>query len=535
MTHSRDADMKETRRADAPISGNLRPQTTLRLMGHPHVDVEYRSYRTDGKATNHPPKKAPHNAYNNNNNKNKMSHNLRSAVLMLLLSGKSWIFGDESDTITEVFGLTEKMFDEPNKHLTEPQRESLCAMIEAIGKRKTGEERYKIIEGKSEGGWSAGREALKTWFDKEKVSNKMGQRIDEALKTCGVSPMQLIAEGLDEGEEFPILLDAERAKEDILLAILGDHALERGARGDFRDAATSINHHAWERQRKRFRRAKDSLPGKKLSAHVAVKEIEDADVVTAKMLRDATKHVKALSLAVGWFPKEQEIVNEYEEFLKEVVVVAVAKARKVPKEKVTVNTENTPSRKRGAQRARKIKTASLVAAGDVEEIWALYVQLFETEPGELDAPELQEDNEVSGRDAWNDTSDDLGVDGWREMDNDKLNHLLQFPGGKPALFTEFRSKMGLCAWDEGSSSKFVKDNEDMEPLTLLWHQRVGVAAIVDKIWSASKTEAEVPGILVADEVGVGKTALTMGFIAFVIDAFWVQEVAAGRGRPDGVT
>lgn len=191
--------------------------------------------------------------------------------------------------------------------------------------------------------------------------------------------------------------------------------------------------------------------------------------------------------------------------------------------------------KRGPQRARKVKTDSLVAAGDVEEIWALYVQLFETEPGSLEAPQDEEDIENSGRAAWLADSEDLDMDGWREMDNDKLNHLLQFPGGKPALFAEYQSKTGLCVWDEASASKFVQDNEDMEPLALLWHQRVGVAAMVDKIWSAKKSDEEVPGILIADEVGIGKTALTMGFIAFLIDAFWVQEVKASRGRPEGVT
>jgi hypothetical protein len=75
-----------------------------------------------------------------------------------------------------------------------------------------------------------------------------------------------------------------------------------------------------------------------------VAEIEDADEVTAAQLRQATKAVKTLSMAVGWFPDQQEKVAEYEEFLKEVVVVAVAKARTVPKEKVTVKTDTTPGR-----------------------------------------------------------------------------------------------------------------------------------------------------------------------------------------------
>jgi hypothetical protein len=190
----------------------------------------------------------------------------------------------------------------------------------------------------------------------------MGQRIDAVYNSLGVAPMQLINEGLEPGEEFPSILDSERAKEDVLLAVAGDHALERVPRGDFRDAITGINHHAWERHRKRFGRARDGLPIKKLAAQTAVKGewlcetqmrchslvllavIEDAHEVTAQQLREATRAVKALSQTVAWFPAEQDKVGEYEEFLKEVVVVAVAKVRKVAKEKVTVKTDNTPGR-----------------------------------------------------------------------------------------------------------------------------------------------------------------------------------------------
>lgn len=82
-------------------------------------------------------------------------------------------------------------------------------------------------------------------------------------------------------------------------------------------------------------------------------------------------------------------------------------------------------------------------------------------------------------------------------------------------------------WDEESLAKFVEDNQDIEPLSLLWHQCVGVAKILDEIWSVTKTNVEVPRILIADKVGVGKIAFIIDFITFVINAFWVQEVAAG--------
>lgn len=75
-------------------------------------------------------------------------------------------------------------------------------------------------------------------------------------------------------------------------------------------------------------------------------EIEDTKDVTKKMLRDATKAVKAYRDAVAWFPAEEEKANglaEHEEFLKQVVVTAVAQAKKRPKEKIAAESPNSPA------------------------------------------------------------------------------------------------------------------------------------------------------------------------------------------------
>ncbi|KAG2360936.1 hypothetical protein BDR07DRAFT_1377635 [Suillus spraguei] len=374
-----------------------------------------------------------------------MSHNLQSAVLCSSIPARTgsstmiWDSGRVVWTDTEII------------------RASILAMVEAIDKRTTSEACYKVLEGKSEGGWSAGRTALKKWFTKQKITRGLRDRIDEVYTNLGVSPMQLIKEGLEEGEIFPNINESDRAKEDVMIAVAGDHALERTPRGQFRDAINSINHHAWERHRKRFRRAEKALPIKQLAATTAVK------AASGHQGCQDPQH------GSGLFPEQQDKVAEYEEFLKEVVVVAVAKARKVPKEKVTVETDNTPGRKRGAQRARKVKTASLVAAGDVEEIWALYVQLFETEPGQLEAVQDEDDIENSGKAAWLEASEDLGVDGWREMDNEKLNHLLQFPGGKPALFCRVSFENRKSQLVEGDPMGDVDHQHDeSSPCTDTW-------------------------------------------------------------------
>jgi hypothetical protein len=73
----------------------------------------------------------------------------------------------------------------------------------------------------------------------------------------------------------------------------------------------------------------------------------------------------------------------------------------------------------------------------MEEIWALYVQLFESEPGQLETMQDKEDLENSSKAAWLEQSEDLSVIDWQEMDNDKLNHLLQFLGNKPTLLLSF--------------------------------------------------------------------------------------------------
>ncbi|KAG0693279.1 hypothetical protein DFH29DRAFT_1007453, partial [Suillus ampliporus] len=312
-----------------------------------------------------------------------MSKKLQSAVICCLLASKAWIFEDEeSGILKDIYGLSRKMFDEPQEHLTEKQRESLCTMLKAADAAPNLTARYEILDGRRMTSHGGGRDALNTWFTKQKVSAKMARRIDDAWDAVDVSPIDLIHAGLGSGEEFPNIHNSEGAKEDIMMAIFGDNALAQNPRTDFRDPFAAILHHSWERHRKRYNRAKKSLAPKRADAAAQIKALEQAPEVDGKMLRDATKAVKAYRDAVAWFPKEEERpdgVAEQEEFLKTVVVTAVAKARKLPKEKVAEKSENTPARKRGAARGNKLKPVSLAAAGDVEEIWSLYVQLFEVD------------------------------------------------------------------------------------------------------------------------------------------------------------
>lgn len=174
-----------------------------------------------------------------------------------------------------------------------------------------------------------------------------------------------------------------------------------------------------------------------------------------------------------------------------------------------------------------MKGVALAAAGDIEEIWATYIQLFGLHTAAGSELRSVLNSDVGAQEAWSALAD-LGVEKFAQHSEEVLTGLLNFPDARPALFAMFRSTSGLCAWDADSAKLFVSGNPDMKPLRLLWHQLVGVASIVDKTFTAAPTVGGLPGVLIADAVGVGKTALTMGVVAFLIDAFYVQEAVAGR-------
>lgn len=175
----------------------------------------------------------------------------------------------------------------------------------------------------------------------------------------------------------------------------------------------------------------------------------------------------------------------------------------------------------------RVQRIVAAAAGDLEEIWATYVQLFGLKTARNEELQSVLNSEEGAQDAWMEFAD-LGVGKFVQYSEETLSTLLDFPNGSPTLFAGFRSSSGLCAWNANDAKQFHSGNPDMKPLRLLWHQLVGVASIVDKVFVAEPIKVEPPGVLVADAVGVGKTALTLGLIAFIIDAFYVQEAVAGR-------
>ena len=142
----------------------------------------------------------------------------------------------------------------------------------------------------------------------------------------------------------------------------------------------------------------------------------------------------------------------------------------------------------------------------------LYQDLLDA-PAE-DSPPLQLERHIDINFVSLDESGSLGVGPEMSMTPDQLADDLGFKDGLPFLFINYRHKTGLVAWDNADVFNNLSD-PDIIPLRLHWHQLAGIHAIIRQSFSAERGTIAKPGLLVADDVGLGKTGIAIAMMAFL--------------------
>lgn len=120
--------------------------------------------------------------------------------------------------------------------------------------------------------------------------------------------------------------------------------------------------------------------------------------------------------------------------------------------------------------------------------------------------------------------EDLGVEGEAQMSLHSLNKALDFLNGLPFIFNKHRHIHGLNAWDDADhfdTSSTVYNEKNLVPNALHWHQLSGIHAVLRKLFTETSSPDNPLGILLADEVGLGKTALAISIIAFFSHVHWL--------------
>jgi TATA-binding protein-associated factor len=165
----------------------------------------------------------------------------------------------------------------------------------------------------------------------------------------------------------------------------------------------------------------------------------------------------------------------------------------------------------------------LATAEDVSNVLNLYHEYFNQEDEEEDEPPISD--VLPTQKLLNDSGGDLGMEVEASMSSVSLALSLGFKTGRPPLFNTFRDRSGITPWDD--PSLFVIPESDPLPSNLsklfpLWHQLAGGHSMVRSVFTPDKTALDTIGVLVADEVGLGKTAQSLLFIAFLNNAIWLR-------------
>jgi SNF2 family DNA or RNA helicase len=155
----------------------------------------------------------------------------------------------------------------------------------------------------------------------------------------------------------------------------------------------------------------------------------------------------------------------------------------------------------------------------------LYHVLFSTSDDTYEEPLLEASDESVQRCL---QEVDLGVEEESSMDYDSASSALGFSNGLPFIFNRFRHKAGLNLWDNPDAFNPESPNFEQEKLlaaALHWHQIVGTHSICRTIFSQkpSDEKSNARGMLIADEVGLGKTALVIAVLATLSHLVWLQK------------
>jgi hypothetical protein len=128
---------------------------------------------------------------------------------------------------------------------------------------------------------------------------------------------------------------------------------------------------------------------------------------------------------------------------------------------------------------------------------------------------------------------DLGVSEWQATPPESLRSQLGWPGDADSkLMQPWRHANGATAFLEPGLFASLPSHHapdaggaEFSRQKLHWHQLVGICSMITRCWTAEPRDGT-EGVLLADEVGVGKTGLGIGAIAFVSEQ--VEEARKGR-------
>ncbi|THU81192.1 hypothetical protein K435DRAFT_809279 [Dendrothele bispora CBS 962.96] len=360
-----------------------------------------------------------------------------------------------------------------------------------------------------------GRDKWRSWITKQWDKWEIHLIVVRCLQEADVHPISVMVAG--ESLEWPnSTFCLPSATPELARALFGPEAFDsKGVLpAKFRQYLVSIGQRSWDRLRQRINKQKDRIHLLEESALAAFTALSDNKLTTAKVAR-------VIKLVSEWRDVAQifgtkrnlEVADNMLAELDHTLEIAGAKVAKTPK---------------AGQPKKRLTTLTagphnlLANDADITYLRNLYMQYFESDDDssqppitESHEPEIPLEYILDG---------DLGMEEEAKMDPATLSQRLGFKNHLPYQFNSLWHCAGATPWD--SPDIFERpDSNDLTPLRLHWHQEAGVHSILRSVFAETPQTPTCTGMLIAGEVGLGKTALCLSTIAALNQLLRLQETS----------
>ncbi|KJA17089.1 hypothetical protein HYPSUDRAFT_206460 [Hypholoma sublateritium FD-334 SS-4] len=357
-----------------------------------------------------------------------------------------------------------------------------------------------------------GRKKWQTWVTSMCKTAKIHEKIAACFSSANCHPADIEVDSRKNGGPtyIPYCVD------DIALQLLGSETLDENGRLliRYRLPLQAIAQCTWYNLTRRLDRAQgrfDTLEGQVLAAFNGLNQSKLTRAQVASVIRAVARwrNVAELINTAETMDRVEHMESELERLMQELGAEVTTKKKK--KKKST----SSPLFKLSNEMIK-----SLATDDNVQAIMNMYREFFDNpETSGNDAPIIEYHQNVLGPLEQSANGGDTGVEYEARMSPTQLAENLGFIQGIPFSFNNHRRIDGLNPWT--SPQAFVENEENIPfllNLDLHWHQLVGVHAIIRRCFSEKPSLNRCTGVLVSDEVGLGKTYQAATVVAFLADA-----------------
>ncbi|KXN84276.1 SWI/SNF-like matrix-associated actin-dependent regulator [Leucoagaricus sp. SymC.cos] len=302
------------------------------------------------------------------------------------------------------------------------------------------------------------------------------------------------------------------------LRIFGDEAFPDGSevlRSALRAPLRMLIQRSWTSIRVHVGNIKKRAAEREAVARAAFKELEDGPAMKAQINRTLRAVAKWKECALLLYTPEN--VRKADEMLAAVQEMMEKLGAKVTKKKTVSSSRRIC---KVPEKALKI----LASEEDVSDLLNIYHEYFEAyKEDEADHPIAELDPDKA---TLLDEDGDFGMEMEAKVPTIEFWPRLGFKDGLPVSFNSHRHRAGITPWQDLSAFQLEPYEVMPEPLMRLrlhWHQVAGVHSIIRKVFAKAKDPAHTTGVLVGDEVGLGKTAQCITVIAFLNQMIFLQK------------